>query len=260
MTLTRVVSRAFTQAAMLILAGLAAPLAAATVESATCPTADMRIVVLGDSLADGLWGSLNRSFARCPMIETLRLTAVSDGLAKTSSQGWLDRYAGASTALNTRESDVVIVQIGANDITTIRTGNSRESFSTPEWDKLYSDRASQLATGLRARAASVIWFGLPVVGKSRLETPYQTITLLQQQAALKAGAMWVETHDLTKFGTGDFAMNGSYEGRLQQLRAGDKVHFTRSGYDYVAAEILDDLDKIIAVRNRRTTIQNVQLQ
>jgi hypothetical protein len=248
--------------AAVLLIGLGLPMSAIAAEVGTgpCPTANMRIVVLGDSLADGLWGSLYRNFARCQSIETLRLTVVSDGLAKSSSEDWLERYATATTALNTHESDVIVVQMGANDITTIRDGRSRLSFSTPEWDKAYSDRVTQLTEGLRAKSAKVIWFGLPVVGKSDLETPYQTITALQYRAALDAGAEWIDTHDLTKFGTGDFAMNGSFGGKLQQLRASDKVHFTKSGYDFVAGEVIDDLTRIIASKNRKATLQNVQLQ
>ena len=64
---------------------------AAQLGTTSCPNADVRIVVLGDSLADGLWGSLYRSFARCETMEVVRLTEVSDGLAKTSAKGWLER-------------------------------------------------------------------------------------------------------------------------------------------------------------------------
>ena len=250
-----------------LLRQLAAPIMFAVVpalgqaaESSVCPKAVMRIVVLGDSLADGLWGSLNRSFAHCATLKTVRLTSVSDGLAKTSSEGWLDRYASEATLLDTRESDVVIVQIGANDITTIRSGSSRESFSTSAWEKLYSDRVTRLAEGLRARSSNLIWFGLPIVGKSKFESHYQSISSLQQAAATSAGAKWVDIHDLTKFGTGGFTMNGTYEGRVQQLRATDKVHFTKSGYDYVANVILDDLARIITDQDRKAAIRNVQLQ
>lgn len=102
--------------------------AAAVIAEADCPKQPTRIVVLGDSLADGLWGSLFRTYSRCKKVETLRLTKVSDGLAKTSDSGWLGRYAKARTKFETRESDIVVVQIGANDITTIREGSHRESF------------------------------------------------------------------------------------------------------------------------------------
>ncbi len=236
------------------------PAQGAVAEDTVCPSEPMRIVVLGDSLADGLWGSLFRTYARCDTVDTVRLTAVSDGLAKTGSDDWLDRYTTNSAALESTKNDVVIVQIGANDITTIREGRTRESFATETWNKLYSDRVSGLAQGLKARAGKVIWFGLPIVGNSNLEDPYQAISKLQQSAVGQAGGTFIDIHDLTKFGTGDFAMNGSFGGKLQQLRAPDKVHFTKAGYDFVAQEVLDDLISITRNRDRRAALQNVELQ
>lgn len=236
------------------------PAYAAAVAAADCPVQPVRFVVLGDSLADGLWGSIFRTYAGCGSVETVRLTAVSDGLAKTGAEGWLARYAGVASAPESRGNDVVIVQIGANDITTIREGRTRESFSTQAWDTLYSARVAGLTSGLRAQAPQVIWLGLPIVGKSRLEGPYQTISKLQRAAVRQSGGIFVDIHNLTMFGTGAFAQNGTYLGRLRQLRAADKVHFTKLGYDYVAEAILGDLAQITLNRDRRAALQNVPLQ
>jgi hypothetical protein len=106
----------------------------------------------------------------------------------------------------------------------------------------------------------VFWFGLPIVGKSRLEDPYRTISTLQKTAVAKSGGTFVDIHQLTTFGTGEYAQNGTHGGRLQQLRASDKVHFTKAGYDFVAAEILDDLARITQNMDRRAALQDVQLQ
>ncbi len=236
------------------------PANAAVIADGDCPREPTRIVVLGDSLADGLWGSLFRTYARCDTVETLRLTAVSDGLAKTGHSGWLQRYALAVTELETRESDIVVVQIGANDITTIRTGNKRESFGQSDWDKLYGARVAGLTRGLKQRVAQVFWFGLPIVGKSNLETPYQTISGIQQAAVRASGGVFIDIHKLTMFGTGAYSQNGTFAGRLQQLRASDKVHFTKSGYDLVAEQVLDDLASFTAERDRRAALKDVELQ
>lgn len=232
--------------------------AEAIVES--CPKEPTRFVVLGDSLADGIWASLFRTYARCDSVETLRLTEVSDGLAKTDAKEWLARYAKAVTKLDTRESDVVIIQIGANDITTIREGRARESFGTDAWNMMYSGRADELTRRLKEQVAQVFWLGLPIVGNSRLEGPYQAIASLQKAAVTEVGGVFIDIHEHTMFGTGDFAQNGTYEGRLQQLRASDKVHFTKSGYDLVAETILDDLAKLTLERDRRVALKDVQLQ
>lgn len=247
-------------ALLLAVSTLATPAIAAEIPPDACPKQPTRIVVLGDSLADGLWGSLFRSYARCDAVETLRLTVVSDGLAKTSNADWLAKYNRAATKLKTRESDIVIVQIGANDITTIRDGRSRESYGTEAWQKQYSDRVSKLTNGLRSNAAKVYWFGLPIVGKSNLEGPYQNISALQKAAVGRAGGVFIDIHKLTQFGTGGFSQNGTYRGKRQALRAGDKVHFTKSGYDFVAQAVMDRLAKFTLERDRRAALQDVQLQ
>jgi hypothetical protein len=225
-----------------------------------CPKSQMRIMVVGDSLADGLWASLHRIFARCGTMEVVRLTAVSDGLAKTSDQGWLQRYAAKAGARADASGDVVIVQMGANDITAIRNGRTRESFNTETWNALYTQRVAQMTAALKARSAGVYWFGLPVVGNTSWEPAYQVISALQKRAVSRAGGKFVDIHELTKFGTGDFAMNANVGGRVMQLRAPDKVHFTKPGYDYVASAVLGDLNKIIANHDRRIALQDVQLQ
>ena len=237
-----------------------APVLAAQSQDSACPSEPTRLVVLGDSLADGLWGSLNRSYARCPTVEVVRLTAVSDGLAKTSDAGWLKRYARVATKLDTRASDIVLVQIGANDITTIRNGSIRESFASDTWTQIYAGRVVGLTRALKARTAQVIWFGLPVVGNTKLEAPYQAISKLQRGAVKSAGGRFIDIHELTKFGTGDFSMNGPFAGRIRQLRAPDKVHFTKSGYDFVAHLVLNDLARLMLARDRRASLQNVTLQ
>ncbi|WP_172298735.1 GDSL-type esterase/lipase family protein [Pseudoruegeria sp. HB172150] len=248
-------------AAMLgLLALLATGAGAEAVDAPECPKTPMRVLVLGDSLAEGLWGSLHRAFARCDTMNVVRLTSVSDGLAKTSDEDWLGRYFATAGEPSEDTTDVVIVQLGANDITTIRNGRTRESFNTDTWNSLYTQRVAHLTRALGDRSAAVYWFGLPVVGNTSWEPSYQIISQLQADAVRKAGGNFVDIHEFTKFGTDDFAMNGKLNGRLMQLRAPDKVHFTKPGYDLVASRILGELEKLIANTNRRIALQDVKLQ
>ncbi len=239
----------------LVRAALAAALVALAVpapawgrlDSLPCPATPVRLVVMGDSLADGLWGAMVRAFLRCATVEVLRLTTVSDGLARTAPEDWLARYAPPADPAATR--DLVIVQVGANDITSIRRGTRREVFGTAGWTELYRDRARALAEGLAAAgAARVFWFGLPVVGPARLEPDYRTISALQAEGAAAGGATFVDVHRLTMFGAEGFTMNAEVDGVPRQLRAADQVHFTDLGYDLVAAAIRDELARALAPR------------
>jgi len=246
--------------------GLVAAFGAATAglaraqETPACPTSPMRLVVLGDSLADGLWASFQRTFVQCDTMDVLRLTAVSDGLAKSSGEDWIERYMAEAGPPQDGTTDVVVVQIGANDINFIRNGSSREIFNTELWNELYSERVGEITDTLSAHSAEVFWVGLPVVGNSSFEPGYQIISALQKMAVRDAGGKFIDIHELTKFGTDDFSMSGKVDGRLVQMRASDKVHFTLPGYDTVARAVLDDLVNIIIATNRRLAFQDVQIQ
>ncbi|PIE06586.1 MAG: hypothetical protein CSA74_11600 [Rhodobacterales bacterium] len=233
---------------------------ASAAEAAVCPTAPMRLVVLGDSLADGLWASFQRTFVTCDTMEVLRITAVSDGLAKSSGEEWIDRYMKKAGPPAPGTTDVAVVQIGANDINFIRNGATREIFNTEVWQDLYAGRVSALAGTLEANSAEVFWVGLPVVGNTKFEPNYQIITNVQRRAARKAGARFIDIHELTQFGTGEFAMSGRIDGQVVKMRAADKVHFTLPGYDVVARAVLDDLVDIINATNRRLAFQDVPVQ
>ncbi|MCC6303769.1 MAG: DUF459 domain-containing protein [Rhodobacteraceae bacterium] len=238
-------------------AGAGAATAADRLDGLRCPERAVRLVVMGDSLADGLWGAMMRAFLRCTTVEVLRATAVSDGLARSDPGDWLGRYAPTPTS---GETDIVVVQLGANDITSIRQGSRRAVFGTPEWDTLYEARALALAEGLAATAARVFWLGLPVVGPERLEPAYRTVTALQAAGAGPAVARFVDIHTLTGFASGGFTMNAEIDGSLRQLRAGDQIHFTEAGYDLVAAALFPDLARAFAARAAPAAAPAVVLQ
>lgn len=243
--------------------GLAGIIAWGTAMATTpdkCPNTQMRVLVMGDSLADGLRLSLARYFAQCSTMQVVNVTAVSDGLAKTTDRDWLQRFLAKAGGAADPSRDIVVVQVGANDITTIRNGRTRESFNSDSWNALYQQRVKQLTAELSARSAGVFWFGLPVVGNASYEPSYQVISQLQADAVRKAGGRFIDIHQLTTFGTGQFSMSGKLGGRILQLRAADKVHFTKPGYDLIASQILGDITRLIADTNRRVALQDVRLQ
>lgn len=219
-----------------------------------CPAEPVRIAVLGDSLADGLWGSFYRAFADCAGVDVLRRSTVSDGLAGNDAADWIARVSGDGPL------DLVVVQIGANDIINIRDGRTRHIVGTPEWDLAYAARAEALAGGLRGVAPDVIWMGLPIVGRTQFEESYRAISALQAEAAAKMGVRFVDTHTPTTFGQGAFVMSAEVNGSVRQIRANDQVHFTELGYDVVAGLLHADVAEIFQARSRAVAIDALQLQ
>ncbi|SHI33265.1 GDSL-type esterase/lipase family protein [Wenxinia saemankumensis] len=224
-------------------------------DSAGCPQDDVSIVVLGDSLADGLWGSFFRAFARCGTVEVHRGTTVSDGLTRTAPEEWVGRIAGPAEG-----ADLIVVQMGANDIQNIREGTTRAVFGSPEWDAAYAARAESLGAALAATGADVVWLGLPIVGEARFEDSYRAITALQAAAAEKAGILFVDTHEPTTFGLGGFVMSAEVGGTLRQVRVTDQVHFTEIGYDVVAGLLSREVERIFLSAGREAAIDGLALQ
>ena len=241
-------------AAVLCLAVPGTVWAQSTLSELDCPAEPVRIAVLGDSLADGLWGSFYRAFADCASVDVLRRSTVSDGLAGNDAEDWLGRLEGDGPL------DLVVVQIGANDIINIREGRERYIAGTPEWDVAYAARAEALAAGLQGVAGEVIWMGLPIVGRAQYEDSYRNISALQAEAVTKAGVRFVDTHTPTTFGQGAFVMSAEVDGAVRQIRASDQVHFTELGYDVVAGLIRADVAQIFQARSRAVAIDALQLQ
>ncbi|SLN18510.1 DUF459 domain-containing protein [Roseisalinus antarcticus] len=245
-----------TACAAILIAALGPGAAAAdTLDRIGCPAESVRIVVLGDSLADGLWGAFFRAFAGCSTVDLLRRTQVSDGLAKTDPEGWLARLGPEAEG-----ADLVVVQIGANDITNIREGTTRHVFGSDEWRVVYGARATALAEGLRSRAPRLIWMGLPIVGQERFEDSYREISALQEAAITAAGGRFVDTHEPTTFGGGEFVMNAQWDGSVRQMRISDQVHFTELGYDVVAGLLAGEVERLFQTRERAAAMDGLALQ
>ncbi|GGL63622.1 DUF459 domain-containing protein [Wenxinia marina] len=245
------------RAAVVALSLIAGPAAAEgpSLGAIGCPAEAVTIAVLGDSLADGLWGSFFRAFAACPTVDVLRLTTVSDGLAKSDASDWLGRLGPEGQG-----ADLIVVQMGANDITNIREGTTRAVFGSPEWEAAYGARAAELAEGLVAVTPDVVWMGLPIVGQERFEESYRAITAIQAAAAEAAGVAFVDTHEPTSFGLGEFVMSAEIDGTLRQIRNTDQVHFTEVGYDMVAGLIRGDVEQLFRKAGSAAAIDALVLQ
>lgn len=218
-----------------------------------CPKGKVTIAVLGDSLADGYWGSFYRAFQGCDGVDVLRATAVSDGLARSDPDSWLARLNGA-------EPDLVVVSIGANDLVNIRADRSRFIHGEPDWEAEYQARVKDLGQDLKSVAGSVAWVGLPIVGRQDYENAYRRISHLQSIGAEAAGIRFVDAHEPTTFGQGTFVMSAEVDGTMTQLRHSDLVHFTEAGYDLVAGLIHGEVSRTFERASREKAIGGFALQ
>lgn len=220
-----------------------------------CPTTAARLVVVGDSLADGLWGAFYRRYTKCNEMEVVRMTAISDGLAKSSPEEWISRVERDSLP-----GDIYLVQMGANDLTNIREGRERHVVGSDGWSEAYTDRIGRLAAALKTKGKAVFWFGLPVVGRSDIRDDLDALTAMQASAISSAGVTYVDVYERSKFGSGDYTLAATVDGATQKVRADDRVHFTTIGYELVAEAVLNDLETLLVAQDQEEAIDGLALQ
>ncbi|MFE3836569.1 DUF459 domain-containing protein [Pseudogemmobacter sonorensis] len=242
--------------------GLALP-AAPVAAGIYCPQTPAEVAVLGDSLADGVWGSLFRGWQGCATVTLHRVTRVSDGLTVTAPETWSARLVD-SLGGDVAAADLVIVQFGANDIRALRTEGGRATFGTEAWKSAYGGRVDSLLDHLAGQAGATWWLGLPVVGDAKLEASYVEVSGIQSDATGEwqggMAARFVDTHEPTKFGTEGFVQSAEIDGRMTQLRAGDLIHFTEKGYDLVAATFLPEVEALLRAKDAEATLKSLALQ
>lgn len=227
-----------------------------------CPKVEARVAVVGDSLADGLWAALFRAWRGCQSVTLFRVTKVSDGLTLTAPGDWAGRLAAS---LGEFVADVVVVQVGANDIRPVRMDGGRVMFGSPEWDLAYADRGHTLLADLRQMADSVVWVGLPVVGDEILEAAYTRVSgvqasLVADRAASDPETIFVDIHEATGFGTGGYIQSVTLGESLTQLRATDRIHFTNVGYDMVALLFRRNIEQRLLARDNSANLNALALQ
>jgi len=199
------------------------------------------IVVLGDSLAEGLWASLYRRFARDRGIRIVNAARASTGFNADAYEEILDRVLARDPI------DLVIVQAGANDRQRALAldGHDTARFATPRWHSFYSQRLTLFFARMQQRGIPVLWVGLPVMRDAPFDRGMRLISRVHREHAERHGAVFLDIAGLTADAEGAFVEKLYVAGgRERRFRHEDGVHFWEFGYDRVAAHVVE------AVRSR----------
>ena len=215
---------------------VSAPLAArAELASRTETPPLVTIVVFGDSLAEGLWGSLYRQFARNRGVRIVNAAKAATGFNADSYDEQLDRL------LARGHIDLLIVQTGANDRQRALAldGRGKAAFGSPGWHAFYSQRLTYFFARVQQRGIPVLWVGMPVMRDAPFDSGMRLISRMHQEHAERHGALFLDIARFTADPEGAYveklALGG---GRERRFRHEDGVHFWEFGYDRVAAHVL----------------------
>lgn len=199
----------------------------------------LRIAVIGDSLADGIGDAIQRN-TRSNLVHVLSVGRIATGLARADYFDWVEALAKIKKRYR---PDVVVMMLGGNDKQSVVFPGGRAIVSgDPDWGPAYRERIADLLG--EASGSHVVWVGLPPVrdrGKSRLFLDYND--MYEQAMEERRNSAYIDIWEMFANSEGEYRAYGKVAGRTVQLRAGDGAHFTITGYDLIADEVLTTLTK-----------------
>jgi hypothetical protein len=197
------------------------------------PAAPLRLWIAGDSLAGSLGPSLGDITAKTGVVQPVFDSRVSSGLTNPDFFDWPKH---AAQEIQRLHPEVVVFVVGTND------ANTWDSSQTAQ----YALRTEQMMALLAEGKRPVYWVVPPPMRDDRLEKNALEVAAVQRAQAKKFPSVTiVDAHAL-------FAdAEGKYEstlvtpaGKTIDARAGDGVHFSADGADYLAAKIYAELDAV----------------
>ncbi|MCC7275851.1 MAG: DUF459 domain-containing protein [Alphaproteobacteria bacterium] len=201
------------------------------------PRATLRLLVIGDSLAQGLATTLYHRVRPLAGVSILPEGVHSTGFTRYHQLDWQARLTELLTA---RRVDAVAMWMGLNDFRPMVDPESRRryDFNSPEWLAVYAARVDGLIEVAARARIPIFWLGMPVLRDATNNSGMRIIDAVQRERVERLRETWISTAVLTS------APDGGYLAFLEdargprRLRADDGAHFTELGYRIVADGLL----------------------
>lgn len=197
-----------------------------------------KLVVLGDSLADGLYSGLYRLNRQNQELTIKKASRVNTGLVRSDRYDW---NKGAAKIASSGEYQIAVVLLGLNDLQTFRQKGKRHHFQQKGWEAIYEARIEKMITDLKDAGLAIYWVGIPITSPKRYQKQYAYLNNFFKKAAAKHQVRYVDTWSPLAGADGKYSpFWRDAAGKQQQIRRRDGVHFTTDGY-LVFAQFVNDI-------------------
>lgn len=184
------------------------------------------LVVLGDSLASGLYQGLTRLNKDNEAIATTRKSKVNTGIVRVDRYDW---NRGAKRIAASGKYEVAVVLLGLNDLQSFREKGKAYHFQTEGWVERYKQRISQMMSDLKSAGMAVYWVSIPASKKYTKE--YLYLNGFYREEAKRQGVRFVDTWAPLAGPDGGYTpFWKDADGKSRQIRMNDGIHFTSDGY------------------------------
>ncbi len=199
-----------------------------------------RILVIGDALAGGLGAGLVRMAALEPGFEIVNRFQETSGIARPEVYDWAGNL---PKIMEDKEFDAVVVLMGANDRQSIKSGDFRYVFNSPEWITAYKAQTDALLDILNKMKVKVFWLAIPPMGDALYDADMKAVADLQKQEVVAKGATYVDLRSAFLNPDGSYTDKGVDEtGVVRKLRERDGVTFLRPGNNRFGQLLLAEIN------------------
>jgi hypothetical protein len=204
-----------------------------------------RVVVLGDSLSDGLWSGLYRAFEEDSNLEVVNHSKASSGFVRMDNYDWTNAL---DDILKGEAYQIAVVMFGANDDQAIRAGKDWLKPGTDPWRDVYGQRVEAFVKKLRSKGVAVYWVGLPIMRSPDQSEDAETMNEVYREKAFINGAKFIDTWSGFTDESGRYSAYGpDMSGQVRRLRADDGVLFTMRGYLKLAHSVEKEIRRDLSL-------------
>jgi len=203
-----------------------------------------RVVVFGDSQAQGVAGGLQRVLLDDPRYKVLNHSHPGAALVHADSE-WL---APIQSFLDKDKADVAVVMFGANDRLDMRDDDGKYvHFRTDEWRADYAKRVDRILTALVGAHLKIVWCGNPIARSPQYSADMSYINDIFAGEVAHFGGEYLPLWTVIADNQGQFTAYGpDRSGQTERLRNDDGIHFTAAGYELIAERVISVLPQLQA--------------
>jgi uncharacterized protein len=200
----------------------------------------MRIMVVGDSQAQGLAGGLLRLNRHARKYHILDHSKIATGLVSRATFNWskeIDELIGAD------KPEVAVAMFGANDRLPIRIHGEIDPELEATFRTAYGEHVRDLVARIATAKVDLIWVGHPIVRDPAYSQDMTIINDIYAEAVRDVGGDWVSTWAMFADEQGAYEAHGKdLSGATVRLRTDDGVHLTPAGYDLLAERLQSHIE------------------
>tara|TARA_R110002110_G_scaffold168566_7_gene370105 strand:+ start:1731 stop:2762 length:1032 start_codon:yes stop_codon:yes gene_type:complete len=195
------------------------------------------VVVLGDSLGDGVWAGLYHVLRTDKRFKIIKKSRVSTGFSRHDYYDW---NAAVRDIASEMRIDIAVVVMGTNDRQAIVENGKRHALFDSDWRVIYKQRVDDFTATLKSTGARIYWVELPVMRSARFGADMENFNEIFEERARANGVAFVRTDRLATGADGGYTAYGEDRfGRTRLLRADDGIHFTMAGYELIGDKVSD---------------------